>query len=95
MSAKKINPNGLCVKTLRICYQSTGGADSSSLLVKWPKEGTVSNGVCTIPKATEYRKTENECILLDILEKDVTESYYLTQEKTQQLLNKSLGVPKV
>nr|DAM47787.1 MAG TPA: hypothetical protein [Caudoviricetes sp.] len=25
MSAKKINPNGLCVKTLRICYLSTGG----------------------------------------------------------------------
>lgn len=25
MSVKKINPNGLCVKTLRICYQSTGG----------------------------------------------------------------------
>nr|DAQ08307.1 MAG TPA: hypothetical protein [Caudoviricetes sp.] len=25
MSVKKINPNGLCVKTLRICYQSTAG----------------------------------------------------------------------
>nr|DAY32121.1 MAG TPA: hypothetical protein [Caudoviricetes sp.] len=25
MNGKKINPNGLCVKTLRICYQSTGG----------------------------------------------------------------------
>lgn len=71
-----------------------GGAGSSTLSVKWPKEGTVSNGVCTIPKTTEYRKTENACILLDILEKNVPESYYLTQEKTQQLLNKSLAVPK-
>jgi len=25
MSVKKINPNGLCVKTLKICYLSTGG----------------------------------------------------------------------
>nr|DAX43804.1 MAG TPA: hypothetical protein [Caudoviricetes sp.] len=25
MNVKKINPNGLCVKTLRICYLSTGG----------------------------------------------------------------------
>lgn len=94
MSAKKINPNGLCVKTLRICYQSTGGAGSSTLLVKWPKEGTVSSGKCIIPKITEYHKTENACILSDILEKDVPESYYLTPEKTQQLLNKSLGVRK-
>lgn len=65
------------------------------LSVKWPKEGIVSNGKCIIPKITESRKTESECILLDILEKDVTESYYLTPEKTQQLLNKSLAVPKV
>lgn len=50
MSAKKINPNGLCVKTLKICCQSTAEEGSLMLSVKWPKEGTVSNGVCTIPK---------------------------------------------
>lgn len=85
----------MCENVKNLLSIDGGGAASSSLLVKWPKEGTVSNGVCTIPKTTEYRKTENECILLDILEKDVTESYYLTPEKTPQLLNKSLAVPKV
>ena len=95
MSAKKINPNGLCVKTLKICYLSTGGAGSSPLLVKWPKEGIVSNGKCTIPKTMECHKIENECTLLDILENDAPEDFYLPKEKVQRLLSKSviLGRP--
>lgn len=85
----------MCENVKNLLSIDGGGAVSSMLSVKWPKEGIVSNGVCTIPKTTEYRKTGNACILLDILEKDVPENYYLTQEKTQQLLNKSLAVPKV
>ena len=88
MSAKKINPNGLCVKTLKTCYQSTMEQGSSMLSVKWPKEGTVSNGKCIIPKITESLKTENECTLLDILEDEVLVDFYLSKEKTQQLLSK-------
>lgn len=90
MSAKKINPNGLCVKTLRICCKSTAEQGSSMLSVKWPKEGTVLNGKCTIPKTTECHKTENECTLLDILENDVPADFYLSKEKVQQLLSKSV-----
>ena len=88
MSVKKINPNGLCVKTLRICYLSTGGAGSSPLLVKWQKEGIVSNGKCTTPKTMDSHKTGSVSTLLDILEKQVEESYFLSQEKTMQLLSK-------
>lgn len=87
-------PKWLVCENVKNLLSIDGGAGSSPLLVKWQKEGTVSNGVCTIPKTTEYRKTGNACILSDILEKNVSESYYLTQEKTQQLLNKSLGVHK-
>lgn len=58
------------------------------LLVKWPKEGTVLNGKCTIPKITESLKTESACTLLDIMESDVPADFYLSREKTQQLLSK-------
>lgn len=84
----------VCENVKNLLSIDGGGAGSSPLLVKWQKGGTVSNGVCTIPKTTEYRKTGNACILSDILEKNVSESYYLTQEKTQQLLNNALGVHK-
>lgn len=92
---KENKPKWLMCENVKNLLSIDGGAVSSMLSVKWPKEGIVSNGVCTIPKTTEYRKTGNACILLDILEKDIPENYYLTQEKTQQLLNKSLAVPKV
>ena len=92
---KENKPKWLMCENVKNLLSIDGGAGSSMLSVKWPKEGIVSNGKCTIPKTTEYRKTGNACILLDILEKDVPENYYLTQEKTQQLLNKSLAVPKV
>lgn len=89
---KENKPKWLVCENVKNLLSIDGGAGSSPLLVKWPKEGIVLNGVCTIPKTTEYRKTGNACILSDILEKNVPESYYLTQEKTQQLLNKSLAV---
>lgn len=39
MSAKKINPNGLCVKTLRICYQSTGGGGFLNVVGEMAERG--------------------------------------------------------
>lgn len=87
-------PKWLMYENVKNLLSIDGGAGSSPLLVKWQKEGTVSNGVCTIPKTTEYRKIGNACILSDILEKNVPESYYLTQEKVQQLLNRLSVVHK-
>ena len=78
----------MCENVKNLLSIDRGGADSSPLLVKWQKEGTVSNGKCTIPKTTESLKTENVCILLDIMETDVPEIYYLSKEKTQQLLSR-------
>ena len=78
----------VCENVKNLLSIDGGGADSSMLLVKWPKEGTVLNGKCTIPKITAYRKTGNVCILSDILEENVPESYCLPREKVQQLLAK-------
>ena len=86
MKRKKINPDGLSLKTLKICYLLRGGGDSSRCFLKWKNEGTVSNGKCTTQKTTEYLRTEKECTLLDILEKQVDDGYYLKPEKVKELL---------
>lgn len=39
MNGKKINPNGLCVKTLRICYQSTGGGGFLNVVSEMAERG--------------------------------------------------------
>lgn len=39
MSGKKINPSGLCVKTLRICYQSTGGGGFLNVVSEMAERG--------------------------------------------------------
>ena len=84
-------PKWLMCENVKNLLSIDGGAGSSPLLVKWPKEGTLSNGVFITPKIMAYHKTENECILSDILETQVDESYYLSQEKIAPLLVK-LGI---
>jgi len=85
---KENKPKWLVCENVKNLLSIDGGADSSMLLVKWPKEGTVLNGKCTIPKITESLKTESACTLLDIMENDVPADFYLSREKTQQLLSK-------
>lgn len=85
---KENKPKWLVCENVKNLLSIDGGADSSTLSVKWPKEGTVLNGKCTIPKITECLKTENACTLLDIMESDVPADFYLSKEKTQQLLSK-------
>lgn len=78
----------VCENVKNLLSIDGGGAGSSPLLVKWQKEGIVSNGKCTTPKTMDSHKTGSVSTLLDILEKQVEESYFLSQEKTMQLLSK-------
>lgn len=78
----------VCENVKNLLSIDGGGAGSSPLLVKWQKEGIVSNGRCTTPKTTDSHKIGSVSTLLDILEKQVEESYFLSQEKTMQLLSK-------
>lgn len=78
----------VCENVKNLLSIDGGGADSSPLLVKWQKEGIVSNGKCTTPKTMDSHKIGSVSTLLDILEKQVEESYFLSQEKTMQLLSK-------
>lgn len=85
---KENKPKWLVCENVKNLLSIDGGAGSSPLLVKWQKEGIVSNGKCTTPKTMDSHKTGSVSTLLDILEKQVEESYFLSQEKTMQLLSK-------
>jgi DNA (cytosine-5-)-methyltransferase len=85
---KENKPQWLMCENVKNLLSIDGGAGSSPLLVKWQKEGIVSNGKCTIPKTTEYHKIENECTLLDVLENDAPAAFYLSEEQTQQFLTR-------
>lgn len=87
---KENKPKWLVCENVKNLLSIDGGGASSTLLVKWPKEGTVSSGKCIIPKIMESLKTENEYTLLDVLESDVPEDFYLPKEKVQRLLSKSV-----
>ena len=78
----------MCENVKNLLSIDGGGAGSSPLLVKWQKEGIVSNGKCPTPKTMDSHKTGSVSTLLDILEKQVEESYFLSQEKTMQLLSR-------
>lgn len=86
---KENKPEWIMCENVKNLLSIDGGADSSMLLVKWPKEGTVLNGKCTIPKITECLKIENVSTLPDIMETRPDSRYYLSDEKVQQLLDRS------
>lgn len=85
---KENKPEWIMCENVKNLLSIDGGADSSMLLVKWPKEGTVLNGKCTIPKITECLKIENVSTLSDIMETRPDSRYYLSDEKVQQLLDR-------
>ena len=56
--------------------------------LKWEKQGMTVAGRCLTQKTTEFHKTESACSLSQILEAEVDEKYYLSEEKTKQLLTR-------
>ena len=81
-------PEWIVCENVKNLLSIEGGGDSSGSRLKWQSEGTLSNGEFITRKTTEYRKIESEFILSDILEKEVAENYYLSQEKVKELLKR-------
>ena len=48
--------------------------------------GTMSNGKCLTQKTSEFHKTGSVCSLLDILEEQVDEKFFLSEEQTARIL---------
>lgn len=84
----KIDPNGLSLKMLKICFPLIEDGTLRPFSLRWSKSAIISNTDCLIQNSTAYRKTENECILslIDILEPTVDEKYFLSEHQTQRLL---------
>ena len=85
-SQKKIAPNGLSTKMLKECLAAIKEQTLPQLSLKWENWGTISNGSCSTQKISEYHKTEKECILLDILETEVENKYFLSKEQTEKIV---------
>lgn len=83
---KVISPHTFLLRTLRTCYQLIQASTLPAFCLKWTKRGMTVGGRCLIQKTSESPKTGNVCSLSQILEAEVDEKYYLSAEKTQQLL---------
>src|SRR5699024_6989411 len=57
-----------------------GGIRSRPSSEPWMNSGMMRNGICVTAKISEFRKTGRGCSLSDILETDVDEKYFLSEE---------------
>ena len=86
---KKIDPNGCSLKMLKIYCLLDEVLTLPDCSVRWEKSGTSANGKCLTVKTLEFRKTGKGCSLLDILEKEVDEKYFLSDQQTAKILANS------
>ena len=59
-----------------------------------PTRGMMSCGKCVTAKISEFLNQENECILSDIIERNVEVKYYLSLKQIQKLLYKGYQAKK-
>ena len=83
---KVLNPHTYLLRTLRTCYRLMQDSILPQFCLKWTKQGMTVGGRCLTPKISECHRTVSVCSLSQILEAEVDEKYYLSPEKTQQLL---------
>lgn len=85
---RKIDPNGLSLKMLKICSPLIGDGTLRPFSIRWPKSAIISNTDCLIHASTAFRKTGSESTLslIDILEPTVDEKYFLSTQATARLL---------
>ncbi|EQH25425.1 C-5 cytosine-specific DNA methylase family protein [Clostridioides difficile DA00211] len=85
-SKKKIDPSTYLLRTLKIYLVLIEDLTSPNFSLSWMKSATMQNGKISILKTSEFPKTETEYTLLDILEEEVQEKYFLSQERVEKLL---------
>ena len=72
-------------KMLKLSYPAMEDGILQGSSLKWTKSGTMQNGqFLTLPMSS--LRTEKEYILSDILEKQVPDQYFLSQDKAKLLL---------
>ena len=83
---KKINPLAYSLKTLKTYLVLTEGLILQGSSWSWMKSGTMQSGrFSTLPMSS--LKTEKEFSLLDILEDEVPEKYFLSEQTVKRLIS--------
>ena len=87
----KINPNGLSLKMLKTSYPFTEDGTLRPFSIRWPQSAMMLSTDFLIQDSTAFRKTESEFTLslIDILEPEVDEKYFLSSAATAKLLSNS------
>ncbi len=76
------------------CFRMTKARRLTPSYIRFMNWGIMWNGKCLTARISESLSPEKECILSDILMKDVPEKYYLSPEQTRRLLFKSSQAAK-
>ncbi|VTT00896.1 methyl transferase [Streptococcus suis] len=74
------------LRTSQDCSTMTTEIHSRPSSERWMIWGMMRNGKCSTARILESPKTESGCILSDILEEQVDERYFLSEEMTQRLI---------
>ena len=83
---KKIDLNGCSLKMLKIYLALETDLISRGCSLKWGGMGTLSNGSLSTQKTLAFPKTGKGCSLLDILETEVDEKYFLSDQQMERIL---------
>ena len=87
--SKTKNPNILFSKTLK-AYLITMEEELSKQYLKFsPTLGIKCNGNYLILSSSAFLKTENVSTLLDVMETNVSEKYFLSAEQTKKILSRA------
>ena len=82
---KKADPNGLSMKTLRECFLATGDSTICQSSLNWTGSGMILNGRISTVHGSSHR-TGSGYTLLDILEEEVPEKYFLSKEQMEKII---------
>jgi len=97
MSGKRVDlsrPDTFSLRTLKTFLASHEDSISPKSSLRWMKEGTMQNGVCSTRKSLEYHRIGNDVSLSDILEENVPKQYFLSAEQMQRIVWTSSGTEK-
>lgn len=84
-SKKKIDLNGLSMKTLRECFLQTEDLTTSQSSLRWTDLGTISNSrISTVNGG--FRKIGSAYTLSDILEDTVPQKYFLSRDQMEKIV---------
>ena len=84
--SKTKDPDIFYLKTYEVYYLTTKEKLSRQYLRFSPTWGISLNGKYITAKITTSHKGERECLLKDILEENVPEKYYLSEETMRKIL---------